>query len=253
MYSPLPTDLIQHTLNQFFTDPVITNARFFKMGVENITGAIEGNFGTVVLRVWGERHSRMGVRKESDIKGELAFMDACRSQGLPIPKVYASLAGHQFETLPDGRKFIFMDYVEGDEPLRFTQPMIEALAKAVARMNVLGQTFTFPAPRSWQGTVVDLAQERIAEYQAKGGRDEFVEYLAHNLPAINAKPCALNRIIPLKQRPTFLICRYLSLKNLTCLRMIGAMKPIFEQFMYKTCGRKSITWILNSLPPVLIK
>lgn len=108
-------------------------------------------------------------------------MDACRSLQLPVPKIYVSRAGHAFEELADGRKFGFMQYVEGEEPANFTQPMIATLAKTIAKMNVLGQTFTFPAPRSWQGTIVDLAQERIAAYRSKGIQDEFVDHLANEL------------------------------------------------------------------------
>jgi Ser/Thr protein kinase RdoA (MazF antagonist) len=74
-----------------------------------------------------------------------------------------------------------MEYVEGEEPAHFTVPMIETLAVNVAKMNLLGQTFTFPAPRSWQGTIVDLAQERLQEFRAKDIQDEFVEQLATKL------------------------------------------------------------------------
>lgn len=181
MNDPLSTETIHAALQQFFTEPVVTKTQFFKMGAENTTVLLEGSFGPVVLRVWGEQHSRMGSRKLSDIQGELAFMDACRSALVPVPKVYTSLAGHAFEELADGRKFSFMDYVEGEEPAHFTRPMIETLATALAKMDVVGQTFTFPAPRSWQGTIIDLAQERIEAYRSKGVQDEFVEYLAERL------------------------------------------------------------------------
>lgn len=177
----LPTELIQFTLSRFFDNPVVTNVKLFGMGAENTTALLEGNFGSVVLRIWGEQHSRMGSRKLSDIQGELAFMDACRAHQLPVPKVYVSKAGQEFEELSDGRKFGFMDYVEGDEPSNFTRPMIEMLATAVARMDMLGQGFRFPAPRSWQGTVIDLAHERLEEYRSKGLRDEFVESLADSM------------------------------------------------------------------------
>lgn len=178
---PLAPDLIQYALRAYFDDPVVTDTRFFKMGAENTTALLKGNFGSVVLRVWGEKHSRMGSRKLSDIEGELAFMEACRSLRLPIPKVYHSLAGHEFEALPDGRRFAFMDYVEGEEPAHFTQPMIETIATAVAKMDVLGQTFTYPVPRSWEGTIVDLTYERIEEYRLKGTQDAFIEYLIGRL------------------------------------------------------------------------
>lgn len=181
MNNPLSADSIQYALNQFFTEPVVSNTKFFKMGVENITLLLEGNFGSVVLRVWGEQHSRMGSRKLSDIQGELDFMTACRSAQVPVPKIYVSLAGQEFEELADGRKFSFMEYVQGDEPANFTRPMIEVLAKEVAKMNVLGRTFRFPAPRSWHGTIVDLAQERLEEYRSKDIQDEFVERVAGKL------------------------------------------------------------------------
>jgi homoserine kinase type II len=181
MNDQLPADAIKYALGQFFSEPIVSNTKFFKLGAENVTVHLEGNFGSVVLRVWGEQHSRMGSRKLSDIKGELAFMDACRSVQLPVPKIYVSRAGHEFEELADGRKFGFMEYVEGEEPANFTMPMIETLAGTVAKMDMLGQTFTFPAPRSFQGTIVDLAQERIEAYRSKGIQDEFVEYLADKL------------------------------------------------------------------------
>jgi Ser/Thr protein kinase RdoA (MazF antagonist) len=181
MSSSLSARTIQDALRRFFADPVVTDTTFFKMGAENITVRLEGNFGSLVLRVWGEQHSRMGTRKLSDIQGELAFMDACRSSHLPVPRIHVSLAGHEFEELADKRKFSVMDYVEGDEPANFNRPMIENLATAVAKMNVLGQTFTFPSPRSWRGTIIDLARERVAAYRAKGMHDEFVEYVANRL------------------------------------------------------------------------
>ncbi len=177
MNEPLSKDIIHAALSRFFTDPVVSKTQFFKMGAENTTALLEGNFGSIVLRVWGEQHSRMGPRLPSDIQGELAFMDACRSAQLPVPKLYISLAGHESETLADGRTYSVMDYVEGEEPNNFTQPMIEALASAVAKMNVVGETFRFPTPRSLKGTVIDLAQERFQEYRAKGIQDEFVDYL----------------------------------------------------------------------------
>src|ERR1044072_1956936 len=139
MNDPLSAETIQYALRLFFADPVVTKTEFFKMGAENTTALLEGSFGSVVLRVWGEQHSRMGSRKLSDIQGELAFMEACRSVDVPVPKVYSSLAGQAFEELNDGRKFGIMDYVEGEEPAHFSRQMIETLATAVARMDVLGQ------------------------------------------------------------------------------------------------------------------
>jgi homoserine kinase type II len=181
MSSPLPNDYVQYAASQFFDTPQVSKVEFFKMGAENTTALLEGNFGRVVLRVWGERHSRMGERQASDILDELDFMEACRAQRLPIPAVRTSLAGHIFETLPDGRKFGIMEYIKGEEPASFTQSMITELAQAVAAMNVLGQTYKYPAPRSFKGTIVDLAQERIETYRKNGGNDAFVEYLADRL------------------------------------------------------------------------
>lgn len=181
MNKPLSDDDVQYAMRQFFAAPHISSITFFKMGAENTTALLEGNFGRVVLRVWGEQHSRMGARKVTDIQDELDFMEACRGKGLPIPAVHTSLSGHMFEELPDGRKFGIMDYVEGEESTHFTGPMITELASAVATMNVLGQTYTYPAPRSYQGTIVDLAHERLAAYREKGGTDELVEDLAKKL------------------------------------------------------------------------
>jgi len=181
MNTPLTNDHVQYAASQFFVAPQVLKVTFFKMGAENTTALLEGNFGRVVLRVWGESHSRMGARQTTDIQDELDFMEACRSKQLPVPAVHASLAGNTFETLPDGRKFAIMDYVEGDEPAHFTKPMIEALASSVAAMHVLGQDYEYPAPRSFKGTIVDLAHERIAEYRKNGGADEFVEYLVSRL------------------------------------------------------------------------
>ena len=181
MNSPLTNNHVQYAASQFFTKPRITKTTLFKMGAENTTALLEGNFGRVVLRVWGERHSRMGQRQTSDILDELDFMEACRAQWLPIPAVYTSIAGHMFEGLADGRKFAIMEYIEGKEPANFTQPMIAELAHAVATMSVVGQTYNYPDLRSFRGTIVDLAQERIEEYRKKGGSDEFVEYLANRL------------------------------------------------------------------------
>ena len=168
-------------IRQFFDDPQVDNVTFFKMGAENTTALLQGSFGRVVLRVWGEHHSRMGVRQTTDIQDELDFMKACREQGLPVPRVCVSLAGNLFQNLPDGRTFAIMEYVAGEEPANFTAGMIQELAKAVATMNVLGQTYEYPAPRSFKGTIVDLARERIEAYRKNGGKDEFVEHLAEKL------------------------------------------------------------------------
>lgn len=181
MSMPLSDDDVQSSISKFFVAPHILKTEFFKMGAENTTALVEGDFGRVVLRVWGEHHSRMGARQTSDIRDELDFMEACRAQGLPVPTVHTSIDGNVFERLSDGRKFGLMEYVKGEEPANFTQPMIETLAGAVATMNVVGQTYTYPVPRSFQGTIVDLAHERIAEYRKNGGNDEFVEYLADKL------------------------------------------------------------------------
>lgn len=181
MNTPVSDNDVTYALRQFFADSHITNTTFFKMGVENTTALVEGNFGRVVLRVWGEQHSRMGIRQISDIEDELDFMQACRSQHLPIPSVRKSLEGRAFERLSDGREFAVMDYVEGEEPAHFTQSMIAELARTVAAMNRLSETYTYPVPRSVKGTVVDWAQERIEEYRKKGGSDAFVKYLANRL------------------------------------------------------------------------
>lgn len=172
---------VQYILDAFFDAARVTKTTFFKMGAENTTALVEGSFGRVVLRVWGEQHSRMGARKLTDIQDELDFMEACRSQGLPIPAVHTSLAGHKSEQLPSGRIFTVMDYVAGEEPANFTPAMIEQLACVVATMNVLGQTYRYPAPRSFTGTIVDLAHERIEAYRQKGKTDDFVDYLAHKM------------------------------------------------------------------------
>ncbi len=181
MEETLSAETIQLALRKYFNDPVVSRTQFFKLGDENTTLLLEGTFGLVVLRIWGEKHSRMGSRKLSDIQDELALMDACRAFQVPVPKNYVSLAGNEFEELPDGRKFAVMDYAEGDEPSHFTRPMIENLAHAVAKMDVLGQTFRYPEQRSFQGTIVDLAHERLDAYKAKGIHDEFVEELEAKL------------------------------------------------------------------------
>lgn len=151
------------------------------MGAENTTALLEGNFGRTVLRVWGDQHSRMGKRLVGDIQDEIDFMEVCHEHQLPVPTVYKSLAGHAFEELPNGRKFAIMEYVEGKEPANFTPTMITELAHAVAAMNTLGETYTYPKPRSFTGTIVDLARERIEAYRKKGGTDAFVAYLADRL------------------------------------------------------------------------
>lgn len=119
---------------------------YFRRGAENTTALLKGNFGRVVLRIWGERHSRMGARKLSDIDGELAFMEACRETGVAVPKMLTSLGGNIHESLPDGRLFGLMEYVEGEEPSHFTPTMIEQLATSIAKMNVLSEAFRFSTP-----------------------------------------------------------------------------------------------------------
>ena len=181
MTTPLSDDTLEYALEKYFVNPIINRTQFFKLGRENTTVLVEGNFGTVVLRVWGELHSRMGARTDGDIQDELAFMQACREQQLPIPKIYISKVGRNYSELADGRKFSIMDYVPGQEPTNFTPPMIEELATTIAQMNTLSETFVFPAPRTWQGDTIEVVQERIKEYQALNSPDAFVDYLVERL------------------------------------------------------------------------
>jgi homoserine kinase type II len=120
-----------------------------------------GSSEAYILRIWGVAHSSMGVRKQTDIEGELDFMIHCSEQDLPVPKVHLSKAAKRYEHLETGEAYVVMDYVPGDLPVHITPDMVKQVAETMARMHCLAEVFQYRMPRSWSGTVIDMTNEQL--------------------------------------------------------------------------------------------
>jgi Ser/Thr protein kinase RdoA (MazF antagonist) len=130
-------------------------------GKENDIYVVEGNFDKCVVRVWGD-HTHMGGRLESDINGELDFMQICNLAGIPTPQLHFSKAGNRYEYTPDGRWYAVTSYIEGDCPVSFSAEMAAQIATQMATMHNLVTSFSFPAKRSWPGTVIEMTAKKIS-------------------------------------------------------------------------------------------
>lgn len=157
---------IENALNAYFEDVHIASTQVMAQGRENKSILVEGNFGKVVVRVWGDRHGYMGVRKEGDIASELAFMQFCYDRHFPVPRLYASKNGRSAETLPDGAQYAVIGYVEGEQPVGFTGPMIHEVATVMARLHNAVADFSFPHKRSWPGTLIEMTSDRIQRFES---------------------------------------------------------------------------------------
>lgn len=157
-----------HLLEKYFNNPNITSYKVMSEGKENTSVLLEGDFGSVILRIWGETHGYMGQRRLSDIEAELSFMSLCADNSIPVPKLYPSLTGGRYETTPEGAYYAVMDFARGESPHDSTPDMITQVATIMATMHklVIDEKFTFESKRSWPGTVVDMTNDRIAKFEA---------------------------------------------------------------------------------------
>jgi|GEM_PF-2015427 len=159
-------ELIQVALDNYFDSPHIFSAKVMAQGKENTSILAEGDFGKVVVRVWGATHAYMGARQAGDIMSELAFMQFCYERQFPIPKIYTSKQNRTFETLPDGAQYAVMGYVEGETPTKFTTAMTHEVATLMASLHKAVADFSFPHKRSWPGTLIEMTNDRIQQFEA---------------------------------------------------------------------------------------
>lgn len=158
-------ELIKTALASYFNDAKVFSTKLLAQGKENTSVLAEGNFGKVVVRIWGAEHAYMGARKEGDILSELAFMQFCYDRHFPVPKVYASKNNQLVETLPDGAQYAVMGYVEGESPTDFTSSMIREVATLTAELHTAVADFSFPHQRSWPGTLIEMTNDRIRQFE----------------------------------------------------------------------------------------
>lgn len=154
-------------LGNFFDTPKVTGFQLITQGKENTTALVQMPAKHVILRLWGKTHGHMGIHSENDIKDEVAFMEFCRNQGIPVPKLFHSKAGRLYEKSPDGQMYAIMEYVGGDTPKQFTKDMTVQVAKTMAKIHLLVADFSFPEPRSWPGTVLEMTNERIKKAESE--------------------------------------------------------------------------------------
>jgi homoserine kinase type II len=156
------TALLEQLLSKYFDAPVVANFKVMGKGQENTSVKLTLTTGeTYILRVWGDTHGTMGTRKQSDIEGELEFMIRARRAGVPVPRIYLSKTDQRSENLLSGNDYVVMDYVPGELPSHATAGMIQQIAEAMAHLHILAETFRYPAPRSWPGTIIDMTNERL--------------------------------------------------------------------------------------------
>jgi homoserine kinase type II len=145
-------------------------------GKENSSAFVEGGFGKIIIRIWGETHAYMGARQIGDIRNELAFMNVCKQQNIPVPKLYSSKNNTLYET-QQGQTFAVMSYIEGASPHSFTLDMVRQVAKTMATMHLIGKDFSFPESRSWPGTTIEMTNDRIEQFQSSVKDSDIKSYL----------------------------------------------------------------------------
>jgi len=108
-------------------------------GIENTTFIVVTPQEQYALRVY--RHSK---KQDGEIERELAFMDALRAQGMPIPVVLPNTKGEQISTVSFDDKTweaLLCEYVEGVHPTAYTETLICRMADLQAQMHSLGAAF----------------------------------------------------------------------------------------------------------------
>jgi Ser/Thr protein kinase RdoA (MazF antagonist) len=153
-------------LGSFLDQPIVTSFKLMTQGKENTTILATTTEGNIILRMWGETHGYMGSHSQNDIEDEIAFMEFCQLHGVPVPKLFRSKSGNLYEQDSQGHYYTVMEYIDGASPQSFTKDMAKQIAETMARMHVSVRDFTFPQPRSWPGTVLDMTDERIARFEA---------------------------------------------------------------------------------------
>lgn len=136
-----------------------------QQGGENTTIHARGSFGQKVIRFYGETHSGIGKRKQSDIEGEIAFMMYCHENAIPVPKIYSSKSNNYYERLyKNSSWYIVLEYIEGRSAGSFSPHMVSQIAKTMAKMHLLAEDFRFTSPRAWPGTSLELAELRSEKF-----------------------------------------------------------------------------------------
>ncbi len=162
----MDSDTLTQMLDRYLPDAVVIDSNVVDQGAENTTVIASLVTGRVVIRIFNERHSTIGVRQDDDVASELEFMEYCQANGLPVPQVLRSSAGNQYEILPNGAKYLLMNYVDGAAPRNFTPVMLNQVASAMATMHNLVKDYDFSAGRSWPaGSMLDAATTRIKKYR----------------------------------------------------------------------------------------
>jgi Ser/Thr protein kinase RdoA (MazF antagonist) len=167
-YTPpvIGNELILSALKAYFEDPQIFSTTIMAQGKENTSVFVEGNFGKVVIRIWGATHAYMGVRHEGDVVSELAFMQFCYDHHFPVPKIYKAKNNELTQTLPNGEQYAVIGYVEGESPRVFSSEMVSEIAATMAALHIAVADFTFPQGRSWPGTLIEMTEDRIHQFEA---------------------------------------------------------------------------------------
>jgi Ser/Thr protein kinase RdoA (MazF antagonist) len=174
----IDTPFLEQALAKYFEMPTVVRYRLMGEGQENTSVKVTLKNGEVyILRVWGQIHGVMGRRQQTDIEGELDFMVHCYEQGIQVPRVYLSRNGNRYERLPSGDDYVVMDYVAGELPVNPTPDMIRQVATAMAHMHQLAETFRYPAPRSWPGTVIEMTNERLRKLPQTPKADELMGFI----------------------------------------------------------------------------
>jgi homoserine kinase type II len=186
--------LIQQALVQYFPEATVKAQKVMSYGKENTSVKLVCDDGRkFILRVWGAAHSHIGTRKLSDIKAELAFMVRSHEAGLPVPVVYRARAGATYVRLTTGQYGMLMDFVPGRSPRNTTIGMLQQIAELMARLHLLAETFSFPTPRSWPGTVIDMTNQRLRSLDTTlGALDETM--LTEIAPLRRAYEAALSTV-----------------------------------------------------------
>lgn len=153
-------------LGNFFDTPRVNSFKLMTQGKENITALVTMPSNKVIVRIWGDTHGYMGAHSKDDIADEIAFMSFCYNNNIPVPKLFRSKSNRLYEKSPEGQYYTVMDYVDGNSPQFFTEVMATQIAQTMAHMHLMVTGFTFPKPRSWPGTILDMTNERIRRFEA---------------------------------------------------------------------------------------
>lgn len=162
----MSTAILTQLLGNYFDNPVVASFKLMTQGKENTTALVQTADSKIIVRLWGETHGYMGEHSDANIEDEIAFMDFCHNNAIPVPRLFRSKAGNLYEKTPTGQAYAVMEFVDGETPTNFTADMAAQIATTMAQLHLLVKDFTFPQPRSWPGTVLDMTSDRIARFEA---------------------------------------------------------------------------------------